>query len=252
MKDQVVILAAGKGTRLKSSSPKVLTEVNGKSIIIRQLENLASICAKPIIVVGFKGEEVVAATNNEYNYVWQTEQLGTGHALMCVKSEFENAAIKNIVVVPGDHPYVNPETIKKLIDTHDHSGAVVSMISLKVDNYDGDCAIFYNCGRILRDEDGKVIGIIELKDADESQKAATELNLSYYCFDAAWLWQNIGLLKNNNNSKEYYLTDIIKVAVDQQMPINSLIISNILEGMGVNDRDQLELIRKKTAESKTK
>lgn len=244
MKNKIVILAAGKGTRMKSEKPKVLTEIKGVSFIGRQLENFKQICDKPIIVVGYKGDDVIDATQNQFSYVWQREQLGTGHALSCVVSEVDKNEIDNIVVVPGDHPLITADTIENLINIHVDGDAVVSMATVSVDDFQGDNDIFYNCGRIVRDENGDVREIVELKDANDEQKNIKEVNVSYYCFDTEWLWDNIGLLSDNNKSKEYYLTDMIKIAVEQGEQIKAFAISNIFEGIGVNDKSQLAMVKK--------
>ena len=122
--------------------------------------------------------------------------------------------------------------------------AAVTIASVVVPNFSDDFACFYNCGRIIRDDQGSVVDIVELKDTTEDQKNIRELNVSYYCFDADWLWKNIDQLKNTNASKEYYLTDMIKIARQQERKVGSYIIEDPAEGMGVNTPEQLELVKK--------
>lgn len=244
MTDQIIIMAGGKGTRMQSEIPKVLTVVKGISIIDRLLNNISGICEKPILIVGHKGQEVIDATKNQYRYIWQGEQLGTGHAIMCAREELQNEDIRNIVVLPGDHPLVSRETVLDLIESHKNSEAIISLVIAKVENFEGDNSVFYNYGRILRNDKNEVCGIIEFKDATEQQKLITELNLSYYCFNAKWLWDNIMKLKNNNNSKEYYLTDILGMAIRQNLKINSITAKDNKEAMGINTQEQMRLVEK--------
>src|SRR3990167_7722962 len=239
MKNQIIILAGGKGTRMKSDRPKVLTKIKDTAIVNHLLKNVVSVCEKPVIVVGYKGEEVIKETGNKYRYVWQKKQLGTGHALMRVKEEMKNGKAENIIVVPGDHPFLSAKTINHLIKSHIRRNAVISAAVIKVDSFEGLNSGFYDCGRIMRNQNQEIEGIIELKDADEKQRQIKEVNVSYYCFKADWLWGNIDKLKNNNKAKEYYLTDMVKIAVKQGEKVNSMVIRNSLEGLGVNTPEQL-------------
>jgi bifunctional UDP-N-acetylglucosamine pyrophosphorylase / glucosamine-1-phosphate N-acetyltransferase len=245
MKNQIIILAGGKGTRMKSDIPKVLTKIKGISIIKRQLKNLADVCSDPIIIIGHNGNDVIKETNNKYRYIWQKEQLGTGHALMCAKEKIEKEEMKNIIVIPGDHPLISKETINNLIKSHNNSKSVISLAIVNADNFIGSNSIFYNCGRIVRNKNSEVCGIVELKEATDQQKLIKELNVSYYCFDTNWLWGNIYNIKKDNNAEEYYLTDIVDIAIKQNLKINTVVIKNSSEGMGINSREQLKLIEEK-------
>ena len=242
-KTQIVILAGGKGTRMNCvDSPKVLHLVDGVPMINRLLETVCKICEKPTIVIGFQGEKVIEATANKFHYVWQKEQLGTGHAVAQTKTDLQKQGFDNILVLYGDHPFVSGKTIRDLIDCLEKSGdnVVLAMATLKFSDYQGIYNNFYNFGRIVRNQQGDIVGIVELKDADDEQRKIPEVNLGYYCFRANWLWDNIDKLQNYNQSKEYYLTDLIAMAVEQGNKIPFITIENPVEGLGINTKEQLE------------
>lgn len=238
----ILILAGGKGTRMNSDLPKVLHPVKGVPIIKRLLSSMTEICETPSIIVGHKAAEVIAATSGKYHYIEQKEQLGTGHALMIAREALKEKSISTLVVLPGDHPLVGVETIKKLIENHSKSDAVVSLGTVKVEKNDSRLLVFSNYGRIVRDKHGKVDRIVEYKDATEEQRKILEFNISYYCFDAIWLWENIGKIGNKNASKEYYLTDIVQLAKEQGKHVDSHVITEVSECLGVNNSDQLKLV----------
>lgn len=239
---QIIILAGGKGTRMQSDEPKVLHKVNGIPIIERLLKNVENLFAQPAIVVGYKGDEVISALGDNYCYIRQPEQLGTGHAIWCAKAVLASQGYKNIVVTPGDHPLISAGTLKRLIDLRIQEKAKISLAVVSVPHFEGDFGSFYHYGRIVRGNDGRMRGIVEFKDADEKQKMIKEVNTSYYCFDADWLWENIEKLKNKNASQEYYLTDMVKIAFEQGEKIASFVIDNAYEGFGINDKRQLEIV----------
>jgi len=229
---------------MQTNGSKVLVEVGGEPIIFRLLKVVETVCPRPTIIVGYQGEEVIEATENKYHYVWQKEQLGTGHAVACAKAELENKEFERIVVLPGDHPLLSEETLIKLIAAHEQSGAILTLITGQVESFDGDFAAFYNFGRIIRNGDGSVLRIVELKDASEEEKKITEVNLGYYCFKPGWLWQNIEKLKDHNQAKEYYLTDLVELAREQGQKIQANLVDNIVEGFGINTPEQLMIVEK--------
>lgn len=240
--NQIVILAGGKGTRMQSELPKVLHPVKGISIIERIINNIKPIFAEPIILVGYKGNEVMSALGKGFRYVFQPEQAGAGHAIWCVKQAIEKEDFDNIVVIPGDHPLLSTAVLEKLVNLHKLEAAKVSLATVAVPNFEGDLKSFFNCGRIIRDENGVMEGIVELKDTTEEQKEIKELNVSYYAFNASWLWKNIEKLNKENKAGEYYLTDMVKIAHENGDKISSFIIDNYQEGLGVNDREQLKIV----------
>jgi len=242
--DHIIILAGGKGTRMKTDLPKVLNKLKGVSFIKRVVLAATKICKKPTIIVGYKGEDVIKETNNKYHYVWQREQLGTGHAIMCAKEDLINQDIDTILVLNGDHPLVKSKTLKDIISSHKKSRAVLSISSIITPSFEGDFSMFLDFGRIVRDENKNIKGIVESKDAKDDEKQIREVNVSYYCFDAKWLWQNIKKIANDNKAGEYYLTDLVKIAFSEEEKINSYIIKDPSEGIGVNNMRQLEVAKK--------
>jgi bifunctional UDP-N-acetylglucosamine pyrophosphorylase/glucosamine-1-phosphate N-acetyltransferase len=238
----VVILAAGKGTRMKSEIPKVLHPVKGMPILHRLLTSVTQIDPRPTLIVGHKAEQVIEATGNKYHYVDQKEQLGTGHAVRVACESLQDKGITTLVVLPGDHPLVSIETINNLIENHSKSDAAVSLGTAKIEEGDPRLMIFNNYGRIIRNAEGNVDSIVEFKDATEEQRAVKEFNLSYYCFDFAWLCKNISTLKNTNASGEYYLTDMVHVAIEQGRHVDSYVITNVIECMGINSPEQLKMV----------
>jgi bifunctional UDP-N-acetylglucosamine pyrophosphorylase/glucosamine-1-phosphate N-acetyltransferase len=235
-------MAGGKGTRMMSEKPKALIEIKGKPMIQRLLEGVVMVCERPAIVVGYKGNEIEGALGDSYIYVRQAEQLGTGHALMCAKEQLETLDTKNTIVIPGDHPLLRGETLIDLLKAHDESKATITLLTVLVPDFLGNNNVFYNNGRIIRDGKDNVAAIVELKDADEEQQNVRELNVSYYCFDSDWLWKNIDKLSNQNKAGEYYLTDMIAMAISQNKIVKALNIEDMREGMGVNTKEQLALL----------
>lgn len=244
MKNQVIILAGGKGTRMKSDIPKVLHTINGDSFINHVIKSVEDVSDKPAIIIGYKGEDIIKHLRDKYEFIWQNEQLGTGHAVLCAKDKLEKMGFDNIVVLPGDHPCISKKTIDDLIDSHINNNAKLTITTVKVPNYENIFSHFYNCGRIVRNKEGLITDIIELKDCNSGEQEIKEVNISYYCFDADWLWGNITKLSNNNKANEYYLTDLINIAKKQNQKINSIGLTDPREGMGVNSKEQLDNINR--------
>lgn len=240
--NHIIILAAGKGTRMKSDLPKVLQPVKGIPIIKRLLKNVAPICERPTLVIGHQAEEVMTATDNAYDYVIQKEQLGTGHAIICAAETLKDKDFKRVIILPGDHPLVSAQTLQNLLDLYEKTSSTISLGTLIVPDFEGEHALFNHYGRIIRGNDGLVEKIVEYKDATEEERATREVNLSYYCFDAKWLFENISLLTNNNAAKEYYLTDMIKIAKDQGKVVTAYPVENIVEAYGINTPEQLKMV----------
>lgn len=246
--NQVLILAGGKGTRMKSDRPKTLNLINRKTILSHILDKVEKTAVKPCIVVGYKGDEIIKEIGNKCDYVYQDEQLGTGHAVMCAKKVLEGKNAENILVLPGDHPLINPDTLKNLLKIHILKNATVSLSTVIVPHFENQYKCFQHSGRIIRNKNGEIQKIVEFKDASEEEKNIKEVNVSYYCFKARWLWDNIDKLKDENSANEYYLTDIIKIAFEQKEKIISVIIENSNECLGVNTIDELKIAEKYLAD----
>ena len=236
-----IVLAAGKGTRMndgiESPIPKVMFPMNGKPIIYYTVENIKKSGVNNIaLVVGYKKELIEEYLKDEAEYVVQEKQLGTGHAVMTAKEQLIDKS-EAVIVCYGDMPLVKPETIKKLINIFENPPTggkpTVAMISAISENP-------FGYGRIIRDLNDEVIGIKEHKDCNEGELKIKEWNPGFYIFNAEWLWLNINKLNSNNAQKEYYLTDLIKLARDQDKRIIAIPVSEESEALGINTREHLK------------
>lgn len=231
MKTTAVILAAGQGTRMKSKLPKVLHKVLGKPMVQWVIDCLEQAGVKEkIAVLGHGGEKVANVVANQVNIVYQTEQLGTGHAVMQATSAFapDNDCV---LVICGDTPLLRAETIQRLIAQHQQEQNAVTILTAHAENPNG-------YGRIVR-QGQRIISIVEQKDATEEQKAITEINTGTYCFEQKFLVQYLSSLNTENAQKEYYLTDLIKIANQHNFSVGGFILDDFNESLGVNNRVQL-------------
>jgi len=244
-KIKIIILAAGLGKRMNNKDlPKALIPLRGRPLASYILDAIkkSGVKTRPVIVVGKMAGLVEKELGSKHTYVFQAEQLGTGHALMVAKNELENKA-ENILVLYGDQPLITPKTIRKMVKTHLLEGSILTMGTVRVPDFNLWRAGFYDFGRIIRDNNEKIIGIVEKKDATSDQLRIREINPSYFCFRADWLWQNLDQLKNNNAQGEYYLTDLINIAFKQRQKITTVRIEP-KEALGVNTEEHLKLIEK--------
>lgn len=242
MKDniKIIILAAGKGTRMKSELPKALLKLHDKHMIKHLLDSIdeAALDPKPIIVVGYEKELVMKELGDKYEYVVQEEQLGTGHAVMTAENACKN--IDNIIVISGDQPFIKSGTIKKLWERHKNSNATLTITTTTLPDFEDWRKAFITYGRILR-IDGKIINK-EIKDCTEEELKIKEVNVSCYAFKTEWLWNKLKKLDRNSNSqKEYQLTDLWKIAGEEGEKIDSIDV-NALETLGVNSKEELEIL----------
>lgn len=240
-KIKILILAAGKGKRMESELPKVLAKVGGKTMIGHLIESIKKVSdEKPIAIVGYKMEIVKKELGDSCLYVEQKEQLGTGHAISCAEKDCGDT--EHIVVLSGDQPFISDSTIRNLIERHLRSDAIITLATTRVPDFEDWKNGFRAFGRILR-KDGNVIGIREYKDANETEKEIKEVNAGSYVFDAKWLWKNLKKIKNENAQREYYLTDLIKIATDEKVRIKSIEI-DAREALGANSKEELAILEK--------
>lgn len=248
----LLVLAGGKGTRMKSKEPKVLVPFRGEPMLQFTMKNIARFFPKPYILIGHRGEEIRERLGSTlYNYIVQEPSLGTGHAVQCAKKELAAKDFQNIVIFPGDHPLLTPETLQKMIDLHEAENAVLTLVTARIPNYQGPYKSFSEHGRIVRDRKGNIERIVEAKDCTPEQRKITELNAGIYCFKSDWLWENIGKLNNKNAAGEYLLTDMIGLTTKKTGRIASFTFANPFEGLGANTPEELQILQRFSLEETT-
>jgi len=237
MNTQLIILAAGKGTRMNSEKPKVLVDLRGKPLIKHLLDRVSGFFGdvKPVVVVGYKKEEVMAELGDGYIYATQDEQLGTGHAASC---GLDKATAQNVVILYGDMPFISEATLQRLSKAHLDSGVKFSMLTATPDVFDGPFQSLYTFGRIIRNEAGDIQAIRELVDTTDTEKEMREVNPGIYLFNREWLKENISSVSKNSHG-EYYLTDMVAVAVSKGVAIQTVDVDS-KEVLGVNTLEQLD------------
>lgn len=230
----VIILAAGQGTRMRSAMPKVLHAVGGKPMLQHVLDTSHQLHAQHIhVVYGHGGDQVQQVIQDPHvRWVHQAEQLGTGHAVQQAMPGLEDQ--QTVLILYGDVPLTRVETLQQLVDAADGG---LGLLTVRLDNPTG-------YGRIIRNEQGMVTAIVEEKDADAVQKEVNEVNTGMLAVNAAQLKQWLAQLGNNNAQGEYYLTDIIAMAANDGVSINTVIASNEIEVSGVNNRMQLAVMER--------
>jgi len=231
-----VILAAGKGTRMKSELPKVAVVLNESPLLIHVLQNIDNAgIQRKIVVVGYR-KDIVTAIAEKFTgveFAEQTEQLGTGHAVISAEKNLQPYA-GYILVACGDAPLISASSFKELIQLHKENQYSATVLSAKMDDPTG-------YGRIIRSsDDGSLLRIVEQKDATPEEKAVNEVNTGTYCFTAEHLFDALKKIGNDNVQKEYYLTDVIKIFRSQGKKVGALTLKNALESHGINSPEDLE------------
>jgi len=234
----VIILAAGLGKRMKSSTIKILHRAAGRALIDYVLDLAGPLAERPpVMVIGHQRDAVRAHCGERARYAEQDEQLGTGHAVLQAVEliEREGSRPKRILVLSGDVPLTRPETLAALLEEHDRRGNAITLLSMELANPG-----LY--GRVVRDGGGNVIRIVEAKDATREQKMIAEVNGGIYVFDSELLSTGLRKLSSNNSQGEYYLTDLIAMAGEWGRPVGAVIVSDPVEALGVNSRAELAAV----------
>ena len=226
----IIILAAGKGTRMKSAKPKVMHTLAGKPMLQHVIDTAKQLSPSQLAVVSGNGADEVVPflQNQQIDVVMQHEQKGTGHAVEQAKTSFANS--EQVLVLYGDVPLITTDTLQDLIESGDNNSLKVLTAILEDPT---------GYGRIVRDYDDNMLCITEEKDADEETKLINEINTGIMCIPAKWLTEALSQLDNNNAQGEYYLTDLIAKAVNQGIEINSVTCEDEMEVAGINNRVQL-------------
>lgn len=227
-----LILAAGAGTRMKSQKPKVLHEICGKPMLQHVIDTAHELNVDQIVVVvGHGAEKVQEAIEDNVDYVYQEEQLGTGHAVMQAKSFFENYK-GNVLVLYGDTPFISAKTLQKFMEYHKENHLDATILTAKIEDPT-------SYGRIIRNKKGQIKAIVEHKDANAEQLKINEINSGMYYFKADLLCHALKQITNDNVQKEYYLTDAISILSQEEYNIGGYVAKDYTEVEGVNSRVQL-------------
>ncbi len=236
MSFSLIVLAAGEGKRMKSEKSKVVFEVCGREMVNRVIDEAMAAGAKDVcVVVGHRADLVKKAVGDRAEFVTQSEQLGTGHAVMQAMDFIKKS--ENVMILAGDTPLITRETLREAVDMHLESKNACTVLTAVMDNP-------FGYGRIIRDGSGNVEKIVEQKDATEEERSVKEINSGMYCFDSKVLESALGKIDNNNAQGEYYLTDTLQIIKEEGLKVGAYVVSESAEISGVNDRVQLEAASK--------
>ncbi|MBT8356787.1 MAG: NTP transferase domain-containing protein [Deltaproteobacteria bacterium] len=231
----VIILAAGMGTRMKSTKAKVLHEVLGIPMILYVVETAKKVAGDNVIlVIGHQADEVkrIVSEKAKVRYAYQDKQLGTGHAVSCALS-FIPDDCEEVVILCGDVPMLTADTIIKLVDDHVQTNRDVSLLAVEMDNPTG-------YGRVLHDIKGHVSKIVEEADANKEQKQIKMINTGIYCVKKNFLIDTVGKIKSNNAQGEFYLTDIVELGNLRKKPVGAIVGNEGEEFFGINSKKDLK------------
>jgi len=232
MKVTAVLLAAGQGTRMKSDLPKVLHPLCGKPLLWHVLEALkAAASEKPVVVVGHGADAVQKYLGDSADCVLQEPQLGTGHAAMQAEPLLKGNT-DLVIVTYADMPLLRGETFQQLVETQRNNPGPLTLLTVIAEDPRG-------FGRIVRKPDGTVQAIVEEYVATPEQQLIRELNVGAYCFRAVWLWDALHRIEKNPKKGEYYLTDIVEIAVRDNLPVQAVVHDDFMETIGINTRVHL-------------
>lgn len=228
---ETIILAAGKGTRMKSKLPKVLHKVCGKAMLQHVIDAAKSAGSTREIVVIGSGAELVEQSISDVEFILQAEQLGTGHAVLCTKEKF--AGVKGaVLVVCGDTPLFTGELLKSFVEKHLQTKAAATVLTAEMPDATG-------YGRIIREDDGTFKKIVEHKDANSYERQISEVNAGVYCFDVEKLFAALAKVTNDNAQGEYYLPDVLTILKGDNERINAVLADDYTQTLGINSRVQL-------------
>ncbi len=231
-----VILAAGKGTRMKQRQPKAAVPVGGRPMAARVVDAMrgAGVC-RIIAVVGHRAEDVRAAIGDEVEYVLQDEQLGTGHAARCAESALDGWD-GPAVIAYADIPLLSFRDVALLVERHIELAAAGTLLTAVFDDPG-------TLGRILRREDGSVAAIVEARDATPQQLEIKEINVGVYCFRLPLLFELLREIRSDNAQNQYYLTDVIGLLVSRGERVEAVAVETPINGMGVDTAEDLARAR---------
>jgi len=229
-----VILAAGKGTRMKSKWAKVLFPLAGKALVEHVADTATAVDADPVVVVaGYRKDDVIARLSGRerLRFAEQTEQLGTGHAVLMARQAL--AGFDGVVfILCGDVPLLRPETLRRMLAEHTAQRAACTVLTMVLSDPG-------RYGRIVRDAAGNILRIVEYKDATEEERAIREINTGIYCYNAKLLFAALDRVGNDNQQHEYYLTDTLELLNAEGEKVIGVVLEDVSEAAGVNSQQQL-------------
>lgn len=242
----IVILAAGKGKRMNAhqNGPKVLVPLLGRPLISHLLENIKGsvVQTKPVVVIAPDLYVIRDTVGPVCEYAIQESQLGTGHAVLSAKDKLMK--YDHILVLYGDHPLVTARTIDALVKVHLERNADITISTMRLPHFEDWFSVFDCYGRIKRDKGGNISKIVEKKDATEEEQTITEINSGYYLFKAQWLWSALPKLTRDNAQHEYYITDLISMALKENRLLEYTVLQDPREALGINTPPQLSIVEK--------
>lgn len=236
-----VILAAGHGTRMKSDLPKVMHLLHGKPLVEHMVDivETCGMCQRTVVVVSPLHSLVEDHLKNRAEYTTQQEQLGTAHALATAE-ELLKDKVDHVVVMYGDVPSLTGNSLKQLVEKHLSTNAIVTMTTSVLPDYEDWRSAMFSFGRVIRNNDGAITSFVEKKDATPEQQAIKEVNVGFYCFRSDWLWEHLPLVKNNNVQKEYYINDLVDMAMAKGITIESIAVEP-KEAIGISTQKDLSI-----------
>ncbi|HOP62338.1 MAG TPA: NTP transferase domain-containing protein [Spirochaetota bacterium] len=231
-----MVLAGGKGVRMQSELPKVLHPLCGKPLIEHVVESLKVAGIDDVlVVVGYRGDDVIEKLDGRVRFVWQRNQLGTGHAVMQAE-EYYKEFDGYVIVACGDVPLIKPETFQALVREIEKPGCGAVVLTMVQENPTG-------YGRIIYDS-GSFSAIVEEKDANDDQRKIKEVNSGTYIFDSRLLFEGLKNIDTNNAQGEYYLPDALNYVLKSGFAVKTVILQDPVEGRGINTREELMLLEK--------
>lgn len=239
MKDvAVAILAAGKGTRIREvdpNKPKVMLELGGRPICSYIVNTLNGMRINPYLLIGYMGEQLQSYFGKKCNYIWQRRRLGTGHAAKLVLNGIDKNYKKVMILQGDDSAFYTKETLTDFVNKFRESGSVCAFMTVKSNDK--------SVGRVIRDGNGRIVDIIEKENLKPEHLKFDEINAGGYIFDVSWAKKNITKLKKHMPKGEYYLPDLIKIALEKREKVLGYLLPEG-EWFGINTPEQLEDARK--------
>jgi bifunctional UDP-N-acetylglucosamine pyrophosphorylase/glucosamine-1-phosphate N-acetyltransferase len=234
----VIILAAGQGKRMKSALPKVTHLLGGKPLLLHVLDRAWRLNPGQVTIIVGHGAEAVKQVypNDDVTWVVQDRQLGTAHAVLCARNSFKEFT-GDILILSADVPLISERTLKAIIDRHRERNAALTLLAASLKEPRG-------YGRILRDADGEIAGIVEEQDATDAQRQIEEVNAGIYVASTSFLFSALEAVTDNNDQGEYYLPDAVTIGLNQGKRIATMRVDDAREMMGINTREELALMEK--------